>query len=79
MTGNNSPEAVARDAARRRRRALADAGYVGLSIDDHDGRQPQTHGTRARYRKGCRCEDCTTQETSYARAHRAIKRQDTNR
>ena len=30
-----------------------------------------THGTRARYQKGCRCEDCTAADRNYKRARRA--------
>lgn len=37
--------------------------------------QLDEHGSRARYRRGCRCELCTAQETSYIRAYRRAKRE----
>jgi hypothetical protein len=33
-----------------------------------------THGTRSRYRKGCRCVACTAAETNYRREYRAKQR-----
>lgn len=32
---------------------------------------PVTHGTRSRYRKGCRCEECTVANREYMRRFRA--------
>ena len=29
------------------------------------------HGTRSRYRKGCRCRECTDAERNYRRRYRA--------
>lgn len=32
------------------------------------------HGTRSRYRKGCRCDDCRRAETDYRRRYRKARR-----
>lgn len=55
-------------------------GYLSrgqVSSFGEDGQQ-QVHGSRARYRKGCRCESCTAQESSYSRAYR-LSRAEANR
>ena len=37
------------------------------------GCTPQ-HGTRSRYRNGCRCDDCRHAETAYRREYRKARR-----
>jgi len=37
------------------------------------GCTPQ-HGTRSRYRNGCRCDDCRHAETAYRRNYRKARR-----
>lgn len=41
----------------------------------HERHQPPIHGTRKRYEKGCRCDECVTRESEY----RALWRLNTGR
>lgn len=53
---------------------------LAARTDEHQRRQalsnyrPQQHGTRSRYRKGCRCDDCRRAETNYRRRYRQARR-----
>jgi len=42
--------------------------------DEHEQRFAPQHGTRTRYRKGCRCDDCRQAETDYRRRYRQARR-----
>jgi hypothetical protein len=42
--------------------------------DEHEQRFAPQHGTRTRYRKGCRCDDCRHAETEYRRRYRQARR-----
>lgn len=52
-----------------------------LETDEYQARRAeaeqrftQQHGTRSRYRKGCRCDDCRKAETEYRRRYRSARR-----
>lgn len=43
-------------------------------LADVGKRWAQQHGTRSRYRKGCRCDECRRAETAYRRRYRQARR-----
>lgn len=42
--------------------------------DSGAGWWAELHGTRARYRKGCRCDECRAAERDYRAEYRAAQR-----
>ena len=68
---------AARDALEPYRGRSAPPEVVEAALDvltDHRERPLPPHGARARYRRGCRCEDCTRANSEYVTARNRSRR-----